>query len=62
MVAVDSFTTRHQHPKGKLRRVLRWFRPSEAELRRQRTQPHPFPAPVVTGMTIGKESRDEQPA
>jgi hypothetical protein len=60
---------RHPHPPGKLlqiarHRVLRWFRPSEAELRRVRLQlqPHPVPRLRPSGMNPAKETADEQRA
>ena len=62
---------RQPHPPGKLiqiarRRVLRWFRPPEAELRRARLQPHPLPAVAATtpssGTPAAKESADEHRA
>ena len=51
MTALDA--TRQPHPTGKLlqiarHRVLRWFRPPEAEVRRARLQPHPLPAVGAT--------------
>ena len=60
---------RHPHPPYKLmkiarHRVLRWFRPPEAELRRARHQPHPMPAaPATTPSSrppAAKEGADEQ--
>jgi hypothetical protein len=56
----------HPYPKSKLlqtarRRVLRWSRPPEADLRRQRLQPHPLAA-IPPSMTAGKESLGEHHA
>jgi hypothetical protein len=64
-------TTRHSQPPGKLiqiarHRVLRWFRPSEVELRRARLQPHPIPATAAVASSNAtrraKESTHEQHA
>ena len=44
------------------RRVLRWFRPPEAETRRQRLVPHPFPRLDVADPTTAKEASHERPA
>ena len=44
------------------RRLLRWFRPPEAEVRRQRLVPHPFPGFGVTDPTTAQEASHEQHA
>jgi hypothetical protein len=56
--AADTLTRRRP---GKLaqiarHRVLRWFRPPEAVVRRQRPVPHPFPRVDPTDATTAKET------
>lgn len=55
MLALASTAVRHPHPVSKLlqvtrHRVVRWFRPPEAELRRRRLEPHPHP--LVPGPAV----------
>jgi hypothetical protein len=62
MTAAD--VTRH-HPTAKLlqiarHRVLRWFRPPEAEVRRARLVPHPLPTTFPAGFTTVHEAEHEQ--
>ena len=66
MTAVDDNRSRHLHPKGRCfqiarHRVLRWFRPPEAEQRRARLQPHPLPGPLSASPKIVKVS-DREPS
>jgi hypothetical protein len=54
MLALVTTAAKHPHPMGKLlqiarHRVVRWFRPPEAELRRHRTEPCPHPTIVAPG-------------
>ncbi len=63
MTALEA-PTHHPHPPGKLlqiarHRVLRWFRPPEAELRRARLQPLPLPAVPSAGTRPAQENADE---
>ncbi|MEB2284325.1 MAG: hypothetical protein B6D46_04500 [Polyangiaceae bacterium UTPRO1] len=53
MLALAATVTRHPRPVSKLlqvtrHRVVRWFRPPEAKLRRRRLEPHPQPLVVRT--------------
>ena len=43
-------------------RVLRWFRRPEAEVRRRRLAPHPFPRFGVADPTTAKEASHERRA
>lgn len=50
MSALATTVVKHPRPVSKLlqvtrHRVLRWFRPTEAHLRRDRLEPHPHPMP-----------------
>jgi hypothetical protein len=65
MTAVGVSGTRAERSSAKLlkvarHRVLRWFRPPEAELVRRRLVPHPMPGVPPASTEIREETRREQ--
>lgn len=67
MTALGTTVTRNPHPVSKLlqvarHRVTRWFRPTQAELRRLRLEPHPHPTVPPYETSRGMEHHDDQVA
>lgn len=62
MTALATTIAKHPHPVNKLlqvarHRVIRWFRPTEADLRRGRSEPHPHPT-VVPPLAAGAREHE----
>jgi hypothetical protein len=67
MIAMTAAGTPAHRRAGKMlqltrRHVLRWFRPPEAEVRRRRLSPHPFPRNDETAAAPPQETPRDQHA